>query len=84
MVEASGEVTGELEVLSLVFTDGDMGGAVEKDVGGLEDGVGEEAEFERVFVGGRRIRGGGVGGKRQLALCGCQYGREACSVGYGW
>jgi hypothetical protein len=37
-------------VLGLVFANGDVGGAVKEDVGGLEDGVGEEAKFEGVFV----------------------------------
>jgi hypothetical protein len=51
MIESYGEVAGEFEMLCLVFADGDVRGVVEKDVGGLEDGVGEEAEFEGVFVG---------------------------------
>ena len=52
MVEAGGEVAGKFEVLGLVFADGDVRCAVEEDVSGLEDGVGEEAEFEGGFVGG--------------------------------
>jgi hypothetical protein len=51
MVESYGEVAGKFEMLCLVFADGDVRGIVEKDVGGLEDGIGEEAEFESVFVG---------------------------------
>lgn len=43
MVKADGQLTREFEVLGLVFTDGDVCGVVEEDVGGLEDGVGEEA-----------------------------------------
>lgn len=35
MVEAAREVAGELEVLGLVFADGNVRGAVEENVGGL-------------------------------------------------
>lgn len=37
-------------MLCLVFANGNVGGVVEQDVGGLEDRVREEAEFESVFV----------------------------------
>lgn len=46
-------------MLGLVVADGDVGGLVEEDVGGLEDGVGEEAEFLGVFVGGGFALGNG-------------------------
>jgi hypothetical protein len=58
VIEANGEIAGELEVLTLVFAHGDVGGParqldeawpreqvglpVHEDVGGLEDRVGEE------------------------------------------
>lgn len=65
MVEANGQLAGELEVLGLVLADGHVGGVVEGDVGGLQDRVGEEAELELVF--GRGEGRGGVG-QVQLAL----------------
>lgn len=43
MVKSDCQLARELEMLRLVFADGDVCGVVEKDVGGLEDGVGEEA-----------------------------------------
>jgi hypothetical protein len=39
-------------MLALVGADGDVGCAVDEDVGGLQDGVGEETEFELRFGGG--------------------------------
>jgi len=47
-VEVGDAFSGEFEVLALVFADRDVGGAVDEDVGGLEDGVREEAVFEAV------------------------------------
>jgi|TARA_R110002003_G_scaffold239_8_gene17248 hypothetical protein len=38
-------------MLCLVFTDGNVSGVVEQDVGGLEDWIREETELERVLVG---------------------------------
>jgi hypothetical protein len=35
----------------LVLADWDVGGVVEEDVGSLQNGIGEETEFESVFVG---------------------------------
>jgi hypothetical protein len=35
VVEADSEVAGKLEMLCLVFADGDVRGVVEKDIGGL-------------------------------------------------
>lgn len=58
MVEANGQFSGEFEVLDLVFAHRHMGCVVEKDVGGLEDGVGEEPEFESILVVGRVERRG--------------------------
>lgn len=55
MVEAYGELAREFEVLGLVFADGDVRGLVEEDIGRLEDGVGEETEFERGLVRRRGI-----------------------------
>ena len=46
VVEVCGALASKLEVLSLVLADGDVGGAVDKDVGGHEHGVGEEAKLE--------------------------------------
>ena len=43
VVEAHGQLTGELEVLALVVADGHGVGVVEEDVGRHEDGVGEQA-----------------------------------------
>jgi hypothetical protein len=39
-------------MLGLVFTDWDMRGIVQENVGGLQNGIGEEAQFESVLVGG--------------------------------
>jgi hypothetical protein len=50
MVEPYSELARKLEMLRLVFTDGDVCCAVEENVGGLKDGVGEEAKFERGFI----------------------------------
>lgn len=67
MVEANCQLARELEVLDLVFANGHMGRVVEKDVGSLEDGVGEETELEGVLVvGGVERRG--IRRKRQFAL----------------
>lgn len=61
-VEGARERACELDVLRLVFADGHQGAAVQQDVGGLQDGVAEESEFERVFGegGGEVCRGGEV------------------------
>ncbi len=48
MVEATGGIACELEVLDLVFADGDYGGFVEQDIGGHEDWVLEEAASDEV------------------------------------
>jgi hypothetical protein len=37
-------------VLGLVFADWDMGGVVEEDISGLEDGIREKTKFQGVFV----------------------------------
>ena len=42
-VEALGDVAGELEVLRLIFADGDGGGLVEQNVGGHEAGILKQA-----------------------------------------
>ena len=44
VVEAHGQVPGELEVLALVVAHRDPVGVVEQDVGRLEDRVGEEPD----------------------------------------
>jgi hypothetical protein len=54
-------------MLSLVFTDWDVSGVVEQDVGSLEDGVREETEFEGVFVV-CGIERGGIGWEGEFAL----------------
>jgi hypothetical protein len=59
-------------MLGLVFADGDVRGVVEEYVGGLEDGVGEETEFEGVFVVGG-VERGGVGWEGEFALQWCQH-----------
>jgi hypothetical protein len=51
----------------LILADGDVGGVVEENVGGLQDGVGEEAEFEGIFVAGGG-EWGGVVWEGELAL----------------
>ena len=43
-VEALGQVAGQFEVLTLVLTDRHQLRAVEQDVGGLQDRVGEQAD----------------------------------------
>ncbi len=43
MVEADGQVPGELEVLALVVTDGHLVGVVDQDVRGHQGRVGEQA-----------------------------------------
>ena len=58
MIEANGYFPCEFKVLGLVFANGHMGRVVEKDVGGLEDRVREEAEFEGILVVGGVERGG--------------------------
>lgn len=59
MIEADCQLTRKLKMLGLVFSDRDVCCAIEKDVGGLEDGVGEEAELESFFIRWRRIEGRG-------------------------
>jgi hypothetical protein len=51
----------------LVLANWDVCSLVKKDVGGLQDRVREETEFESIFVGGRLERRG-IFGQRQLAL----------------
>jgi len=53
VVESNGKFACELEVLRLVFTDRYVRSVVEKDVGCLEDGVGEETKFKSIFIGSR-------------------------------
>ena len=48
VVEADGQLTGQLEVLTLVVADRHPLGVVEEDVGALEDRVGEQAGPDRV------------------------------------
>ena len=51
-------------MLGLVFADGDMRRVVQEDVGGLQDRVGEEAEFDGWLVGGAAgVEGGGAYGQ---------------------
>lgn len=50
VIKALGEAAGELEMLELVFTDWDVDGVVEEDVGGHEDGVVENADVNTVFA----------------------------------
>ena len=47
-VEALRDVPGELQMLSLVLTHRDAIGEVEEDVGGLQHGVGEEPDGDRL------------------------------------
>jgi hypothetical protein len=68
MVESCGKFTCELEVLGLVFANGDVCCIVEEDVGGLQDRVREEAEFESGFVCWRGVEGGCVRGEGEFAL----------------
>ena len=49
MVEAAGDLAGDLDVSGLVLTDGDELGLVEEDVGRLEERVAEEAVGGEVF-----------------------------------
>jgi hypothetical protein len=67
MVETDSQLTCELKMLSLVFTDWDVSGVVEEDVGSLEDGVREETEFEGVFVV-CGVERGGIGWEGEFAL----------------
>jgi hypothetical protein len=61
MVEASCHVTCQLEMLCLVFANGDVCSLVKKDIGGLQDRVGEQTEFEGIFVRDRLERRGILG-----------------------
>ena len=49
-VEALGEVAGQLEVLALVLADRDGVRAVQEDVGGLQHGVGEQADVAAALL----------------------------------
>jgi len=49
LVEAAGDLTGELNVGDLIGANGDEVGLVEEDVGGLEEGVAEKAEGVEVL-----------------------------------
>ena len=51
LVEAQRQVSGDLEVLALVVTDGHAGGVVDEDVRGHEDGIGEEPDVGVVPLG---------------------------------
>lgn len=68
MVHGVGQLAGKLEMLLLVLADGDVGGLVEEDVGGLQDGVGEEAELEGGLVGRGGFHGVRVVGHACLGL----------------
>lgn len=75
VIESCRALACELEVLPLVLADGHVRGAVDEDVGGLQDGVGEEAEPEGggdgpapAWPGRVTVEGVGVVGQRQLAL----------------
>jgi hypothetical protein len=50
MVKPAGQLACELEVLGLVLAHRNVRRVVEQDVGGLQDRVREEAEFEGIFV----------------------------------
>ena len=50
VVEGFCEGLSEFEVLSLVVADGDLGGLIEQDVGGLEDGIGQQSEMQHALV----------------------------------
>ena len=64
VVKACGQFARELEVLGLVFADGDMRRVVQEDVGGLQDRVGEEAELDGWSAGGAAgLEGGGACGE---------------------
>lgn len=45
VVEVGHALPGEFQMLSLVIADGHVCGAVDEDVGGLEDWVGEQPKF---------------------------------------
>ena len=49
-VEAAGDFAGELDVGDLVVADGNEVGLVEEDIGGLEEGVAEEAVGVQVLL----------------------------------
>ena len=51
-VEALRDVARELQVLPLILADGHAIGEVEEDVGGLQHGVGEEPDGDRLAAGG--------------------------------
>jgi hypothetical protein len=51
VVEPADDLAGELEVGQLVLADGDDVALIEKDVGGLEDGVAEERVVVDAFSG---------------------------------
>ena len=50
VIEADGQIAGELEVLALVVAHRNLVGVIEEDVGGLEDGVGEQPGPHRLRV----------------------------------
>ena len=51
-IEAGSYFARKFEVLGLVFADWDVRGVIEEDVGSLQNGIGEQAKLECVFVGG--------------------------------
>ena len=50
VIHASSEVASELEMLELIFAEGNVGSIVEEDIGGHEDWVIEKADGNVVFV----------------------------------
>ena len=52
MIEALGEIAGELDVLELVFAEGDIGGVVEENVGGHQNRIVENADVTGVATFG--------------------------------
>ncbi len=49
-VEAAGDLAGDFDVGGLILADGDEGGLVGEDIGGLEEGIAEEAVGGKIFL----------------------------------
>jgi hypothetical protein len=57
MIETYCQITRELEMLCLVFANGNMRSVIKENVGGLENRIGKESELQGIFVASRFQRG---------------------------